>query len=96
MTLLVTFPDLHAPGVTYRAELCQVYLDTFLFDSDDDGIPDLETAFVRSSPVLLRTRWMRNRQAAGERVTLRRRSLPCLIRASVALSLRRRRDRCVA
>lgn len=55
------------PGFTYTTELEQVFLDTFLFDSDGDGAADTDITFCsqKGDPGFMM--WMRNRLAVGER-----------------------------
>lgn len=72
----VTFSPLDGPAAPYTTQLVQAYLDTFVLDSNGDGILDMEFTFIRSGAVTSKTRWMRYRYAVGERCNRPRRALP--------------------
>ena len=55
------------PDFTYTTELVQVFLDTFLFDSDGDGTANNDITFCSSRGEPGFVMWMRNRYAVGER-----------------------------
>ncbi len=65
--LMGSIIDPALPGFTYTTELEQVFLDTFLFDSDGDGAADTDITFCsqKGDPGFMM--WMRNRLAVGER-----------------------------
>jgi hypothetical protein len=62
------------PGNTVTERLFQVYLDTFVYDSDGDGTTDTDVTFcgTRGRPEIVK--WIRNRNAVGERAWIPRRS----------------------
>ena len=65
--LMGSIIDPSLPGFTYTTEIEQVFLDTFLFDSDGDGAADTDITFCsqKGDPGFMM--WMRNRLAVGER-----------------------------
>jgi len=62
--LMVSIVD---PEETGSWQLYQVFLDTFVYDSDGDGSTETDLTFcsTRGKPGIVR--WMRNRRAVGER-----------------------------
>ncbi|MFH1177581.1 MAG: serine hydrolase domain-containing protein [Acidobacteriota bacterium] len=66
--LFVNFSELPPPQTTYRTPLVQLYLDTFLLDGNADGELDMDVTFIRSGAASAPPRWLRNRNAVGERL----------------------------
>ena len=65
--LMASVEDPEAPGSLVTTELEQIYLDTFLFDSDGDGAADTDITFCEREGNPGFTMWIRNRRAVGER-----------------------------
>ncbi len=65
--LMGSLTDPAQPGFTFVTELEQVFLDTFLYDSNGDSFGDTDITFCssRGEPGFLM--WARNRYAVGER-----------------------------
>jgi len=65
--LMGSLTDPAQPGLTFVTELEQVFLDTFLYDSNGDsfGATDITFCSTRGEPGFLM--WARNRRAVGER-----------------------------
>ena len=59
--------DPDAPGTVVTSELEQYYVDTFLFDSDGDGVVDNDATFCDRTGEPGFMMWFRNRLAVGER-----------------------------
>jgi hypothetical protein len=66
--LLATIEDPAVPGTLLTTMLVQVYLDTFYFDGNGDGIADVDITFCARKGRPGFTMWMRNRHAVGERL----------------------------
>ncbi len=71
LELTATFPS--SPGTTKVFQLEQLYLDTFVTDTDGDGRPDLDLTFIAPSGHPPMVRWMRNRLLVGTRLPAERR-----------------------
>jgi len=67
-TLVMAFTDPDSPRFYYSTRMVQAYHDTFLIDGNADGSLDTDFTFVRSTPGLAPTRWLRNRSLVGERL----------------------------
>jgi len=65
--LMADATDPSQPGITYTTELEQVFLDTFLFDSDGDGAAETDVTFCSRTGDPGFVMWLRNRYAVGER-----------------------------
>jgi len=65
--LMVTIVDPAVPGSSTTWRLYQAFLDTFVYDSDGDRTTETDFTFcsTRGKPGILK--WIRNRQAVGER-----------------------------
>ena len=64
----ITFTDPDQPG-SYRTDLVQLYLDTFVIDMDGDSVLDplFDLTFIRRGVSGGVTRWLRNRSFVGKR-----------------------------
>jgi len=71
--LMADAADPSQPGVTFTTELEQVFLDTFLFDSDGDGAAETDVTFCSRTGDPGFMMWLRNRHAVGERKLIPRR-----------------------
>ncbi|NOZ93238.1 MAG: beta-lactamase family protein [Acidobacteria bacterium] len=71
LTLTATVPSI--PPMTKVFHLEQLYLDTFVTDTDDDGKPDLDLTFIAPPGHPPLVRWMRNRLLVGTRLPEARR-----------------------
>jgi len=58
---------LASPGAAETVTVEQLYLDTFVSDTDGDGRPDLDLTFIAPPGVPPLVRWMRNRLFVGTR-----------------------------
>jgi CubicO group peptidase (beta-lactamase class C family) len=65
--LMADIEDPDEPGTIYTTELFQLYLDTFLFDSDGDGTVETDLTFCERAGSPGFTMWARNRYAVGEK-----------------------------
>jgi hypothetical protein len=64
-SLFLSGEDPSAPGTIVTTELVQLALDTFAFDGNGDGSPNVDVTFIGGgSPA--RYNWARNRYAVGE------------------------------
>jgi CubicO group peptidase (beta-lactamase class C family) len=72
--LMGSIADPAEPGHTMTVRLYQLYLDTFVYDSDDDGWADTDITFCGARGRTEIVKWVRNRRAVGERVWTPRRS----------------------
>ena len=66
-SLMFSIEDPNEPGTVVTSELEQYYLDTFLFDSDGDGVVDNDATFCDRTGEPGFMMWFRNRMAVGER-----------------------------
>ena len=65
--LMGSFTDPADPGTTLTTRFYHSFLDTFNFDSDGDGRVDKDATFCGINDGSRVVKWMRNRQAVGER-----------------------------
>jgi len=65
--LMGSITDPALPSVTYTTRLEQVFLDTFLYDSNGDGRVDSDVTFCSRAGNPGFVMWLRNRYAVGER-----------------------------
>ena len=65
--LMASAEDPAQPGVFVTTELEQLYLDTFVFDSDGDGSPETDVTFCERKGAPGFNMWTRNRHAVGVR-----------------------------
>jgi CubicO group peptidase (beta-lactamase class C family) len=65
--LMGWFTDPKVSGSGFSSRLHQQYLDTFHYDSDDDGRTDTDVTFCSTRGEPGSVKWMRNRAAVGER-----------------------------
>jgi hypothetical protein len=72
--LMGSIADPAEPGHTMTVRLYQLYLDAFVYDSDDDGWADTDITFCGARGRTEIVKWVRNRRAVGERVWTPRRS----------------------
>jgi CubicO group peptidase (beta-lactamase class C family) len=72
--LMTSIVDPENPENIVTERLYQLYLDTFVYDSDGDGTTDTDVTFCgnRGQPEVVK--WIRNRHAVGERAWIPRRS----------------------
>ncbi len=61
------FPDPYNPTVPFSRTLYQAVHDTFVFDINLDGVPDLDVTFIDDPQVSGWVRWMRSRVFVGTR-----------------------------
>jgi CubicO group peptidase (beta-lactamase class C family) len=66
--LMGSVTDPAVPSVAYVAELVQSYLDTFRYDTNGDGTPDLDFTFCDRAGEPGFTMWLRNRSVVGQRL----------------------------
>jgi len=65
--LMGSITDPAQPDITFVTELEQVFLDTFLYDSNGDSFGDTDITFCSSRGEPGFVMWIRNRYAVGER-----------------------------
>ncbi|MFQ5859796.1 MAG: serine hydrolase domain-containing protein, partial [Anaerolineae bacterium] len=71
--LRLSFPTLRDPltlTAPYSRTLTQAFLDTFLFDINLDGTPDLDLTFIDDPEAPGEVKWMRNRVFVGTRAAV--------------------------